>query len=60
MLLGGQWQYFPKEEYIEGIYEYLKRYYDNDCLTIYNETVKFNRKFVKEHPKPNLYSYNSN
>ena len=58
-LLGGQWQYFPKEEYIEGIYEHLKKYYDNDCLTMYNETVKFNRKFVKANPKPNLYDFNS-
>ena len=58
-LLGGQWQYFPKEEYIEGIYEHIKKYYDNVCLTIYNETVKFNRIFVKENPKPFLYRYNS-
>jgi len=58
-LLGGQWQYFPKEEYIQGIYEYLKKYYDNDCLTMYNETVKFNRKFLRYNPKHNLYGYNS-
>ena len=59
-LLGGQWQYFPKEEYIEGTYELFKKYYDNDCLTIYNETANFNRKFVKANSKPNLYRYNSN
>jgi len=58
-LLGGQWQYFPKEEYIQGIYEYIKKYYDNDCLTMYNETVKFNRKFLRYNPKHNLYEYNS-
>ena len=58
-LLGGQWQYFPKEEYIQGIYEYLKKYYDNDCLTMYNETVEFNRKFLRYNPKHNLYGYNS-
>ena len=57
-LLGGQWQYFPKEEYIKEINDYLKKYYDKDCLNIFNDSVNFNRKFVKENPKTNLYNYN--
>ena len=59
-LLGGQWQYFPKEEYIQEIYEYLRKYYDDDCLNIFNETVNFNRIFVKKNPIKNIYKYNSN
>jgi hypothetical protein len=59
-VLGGQWQYFPKEEYIQEMYQYFKKYYDNDCLIIFNETVKFNREFVKINSKKNLYKFNSN
>ena len=58
-ILGGQWQYFPKEEYIQEMYGYFKKYYDSDCLNIFNEAVNFNRKFVKKNPKTNLYKYNS-
>ena len=57
--LGGQWQYFPKEKYIQFIMEYFKKYYDNDCITIFNETVEFNRKFVKISPMNQIYRYNS-
>jgi len=57
-VLGGQWQYFPQEKYINEITEYFKKYYDNDCLNIFAEAVNFNRKFVKENPKTNLYNYN--
>ena len=49
--LGGQWQYFPKEEYINFLFDYFKKYFDNDCLIMFNETVEFNRNFVKKHPK---------
>ena len=59
-VLGGQWQYFPKEKYIQEMYEYFKKYYDSDCLNIFNEAVNFNRIFVKDNPKTNLYKYNSN
>ena len=55
--LGGQWQYFPKEKHISLIYEYLKKYYDDDCLLIFNETVEFNREFVKKNPMGVIYSY---
>lgn len=59
-VLGGQWQYFPKEENIKEMYEYFKKYYDKDCLNIFNETVNFNRKFLKKNKIKNLYKYNSN
>jgi len=58
-VLGGQWQFFPKEEYINELTEYFKKYYDNDCLIIFNETVNFNRQFVRNNKKANEYSYNS-
>ena len=57
--LGGQWQYFPKEKHIILFRNFIKKYYDNDCLTIFEEAVKFNREFVKNNPKKNLYNYNS-
>lgn len=57
-LLGGQWQYFPKEIYIHQMYEYFKKYYDNDCLSIFKEAVDFNRNFVKKNSIANLYNYN--
>ena len=56
--LGGQWQYCPREEYIQLIKEYFKKYYDTDCLTIFDETVQFNKRFVKANPKKQLYDYN--
>ena len=58
-LLGGQWQYFPKEIYINSLRKHFKRYYDNDCLNMFEEAVNFNRKFVKNNPKYNLYKENS-
>ncbi len=57
--LGGQWQYFPKEIYIEILRKYFNKYYDNDCIKIFEETVSFNRNFVKNNPMKNLYTYNS-
>ena len=57
--LGGQWQYFPKQKHIQLIIELFKKYYDNDCLTMFNETVEFNKKFVKNNPKIQVYEYNS-
>ena len=57
--LGGQWQYFPKEKHIQLMIEYFKKYYDNDCLIMFNETVEFNRHFVKKNPRGQIYGYNS-
>ena len=51
--------YFPKEEHIELILKLFQKYYDKDCLIMFNETVEFNRKFVKKNPMNNLYKYNS-
>jgi predicted O-methyltransferase YrrM len=57
-LLGGQWQYFPKEIHINEIINFFKEYYDNDCLTMFNETIRFNRNFTKQNPKNTLYKEN--
>jgi predicted O-methyltransferase YrrM len=57
-VLGGQWQYFPKEEYNKEISRYFEKYYDNDCMNIFKEAINFNRKFVKENPMTNLYNEN--
>ena len=57
--LGGQWQYFPKEKHIKLIKSLFNKYYDNECLTIFDETVEFNRKFIKNNPMKNLYQENS-
>jgi predicted O-methyltransferase YrrM len=57
--LGGQWQYFPKEKHIKIIKSLFNKYYDDECLTIFNETVEFNRKFTKNNPMENLYKENS-
>ena len=57
-LLGGQWQYFPKEIYIKLLYNYFNKYYDKECLLIFEEAVDFNRKFVKSFPKSFFYKYN--
>ena len=48
--LGGQWEYLPKEEDIRMIKEIFKKYYDKDCLTMFEEAISFNRIFVKNNP----------
>ena len=60
--LGGQWQYFPEEEDINLIRNLFKKYYNNDCFTIFEEASSFNRKFVKRFPvKTNArYKFDSN
>ena len=57
-LLGGQWQYFPKELHINELINYFKKYYDDDCLNMFNETIQFNRNFTKKNPKFILYKEN--
>jgi hypothetical protein len=49
--LGGQWQYFPNEEHICLFRKFVKKYYDNECLEIFEEAVEFNRGFIKNNPK---------
>ena len=58
-LLGGQWQYLPKEIHINQLRNFFKKYYDGDCLIMFEEAVSFNRKFVKKNPKSLIYKYNS-
>ena len=58
-LLGGQWQYFPKEVHIEQIKKHFRKYYDNDCLIMFEEACSFNRNFVKRNKKGIIYQYNS-
>jgi len=48
--LGGQWDYFPEEVHIKMIRKFIETYYDKDCLLMFEETVKFNRVFVKNNP----------
>ena len=50
-LLGGQWQYFPNEKYIKQIRNYFKKYYDDECLIIFEEAITFNRELVKRFPR---------
>lgn len=58
-ILGGQWQYFPKEIHINQMRNYFKKYYSKDCITIFEEAINFNRNFVKLYPKSIIYKYNS-
>ena len=48
--LGGQWEYLPNEEDIDMIREIFKKYYDKDCLTMFEEAISFNRIFIKNNP----------
>lgn len=54
-LLGGQWHYFPKEIHIISLRNFFKKYYDEECLIIFEEAVEFNRIFVKNNQKPKFY-----
>lgn len=53
--LGGQWQYLPSEENIKMIKNFFQKYYDTECQTILKETIEFNRKFLKDNPKEDIY-----
>jgi predicted O-methyltransferase YrrM len=57
--LGGQWDFFPEEEHIDLMRKFIKNYYDNDCSIMFEETVNFNRKFVKNNPVYVRHFYNS-
>ena len=58
-LLGGQWQYFPKEIHIKLLTNFIKKYYDEECFIMFEEAVTFNRNFVKMNPKHVIYKINS-
>ena len=57
--LGGQWDYFPEEEHIDLVRKLIKMYYDKDCSIMFEETVKFNRKFTKNNPIEVRHFYDS-
>ena len=56
-LLGGQWQYYPKEIHINQIYKYFQKHYDKECLIMFIETITFNKVFVKLNPEYVIYNY---
>lgn len=58
-LLGGQWQYYPKEIHINQLRKFFKKYYDNECSIMFEETISFNKIFVKNNPKNIIYKENS-
>ena len=59
-MLGGEWNYFPKEEQVTQLRQFFKKYYEKDCpecLKIFEEAIEFNRDFVKRNPKPAPYTF---
>ena len=54
--LGGQWQYLPEYKHLNLCLNYFKKFYDNNCIIMFKEAVKFNEKFVKKNPKEDFYS----
>ena len=58
-LLGGQWQYFPKEIHIKQMRNFIKKYYDNECLIMFDEATEFNRRFVKNNPAQLIFNFTS-
>jgi len=54
--LGGQYQYFPKEEHIKIIKNFFRTHHDNFCNTVLEETIEFNRQFVKDNYKEDYYA----
>ena len=55
--LGGQWEYFLKEKHINIMRDFIKKYYDGLCLSMFDEAIKYNRILVKNNPT--IYYYNS-
>ncbi len=58
-LLSGQWQYFPKEIHIKQMRNFIKKYYDDDCLIMFEEATNFNRRFVRNNPAPLIFNFTS-
>ena len=54
--LGGQWEYFLDEKYINLMRDFVKKYYDEICLSMYNIAIEFNRNLVKNNPLINFYT----
>ena len=53
--LGGQWEYFPKEEHIKTIKNLFRTYHDNFCFNVLEESIEFNRQFVKDNYRENYF-----
>ena len=53
--LGGQWEYFPEEEHIKTIKNFFRAHYDNFCFNVLEESIEFNRQFVKNNYRENFY-----
>ena len=47
------------KEIINSLKKHFKKYYDKECLFMFDETVVFNREFVKNNPKKTFYTINS-
>lgn len=58
-LLGGQWQYYPKEAHMTQIKNFLKKYYDEQCLIMFEQTSSFNKDFVRKYPMNLIYRFTS-
>ena len=54
--LGGQWEYILNEEQINLMRDFIKKYYDDICLSMFDEAIKFNRYFLKNNPIIGFYS----
>ena len=48
--LGGQWEYLPEKKDIKMIKELFKKYYDRECLIMFEEAILSNKIFLKKHP----------
>ena len=53
--LGGQWEYFPDEGHIKTIKNFFRIHHDNFCFNVLEESIEFNRQFVKNNYRENLY-----
>ena len=53
---GGKREYFLKEIHINAIRDFIKKYYDKICLSIYDDAINFNRYFTKNNKIQNYYA----
>lgn len=54
--LGGQWEYFLNEIHINIMRKFFKKYYDEICLSIFEDAIKFNRYFIQNNRMKGFYS----
>ena len=48
-----------KKSIIRQIAKFFKKYYDEECLIMFEEAITFNRNFVKNNPMKIIYNVNS-